>query len=124
MDDYISRKLGGVGQGCHPLDAAAGAAEGKRIKMRISVCRHTNQFAFLPSIGILYRLRGEFRVRIAAMWLFWGVSIGIVRNPYNCEALDKQMGAVIKQAWERTYGSLAEQISKNDSPREADEDGR
>ena len=89
--------------------------------MRISVCRHTNQFAFLPSIGILYRLRGEFRARIAVMWLFWGVSIGIVRNPYNCEALNKQMDAVIKQAWERTYGSLVEQNSKHDSPQEEEQ---
>lgn len=50
--------------------------------MRISASRHKHQFCFLPTIGILYRLNGMYSVRIAVMWLFWGVSIGIAKNPY------------------------------------------
>ena len=50
--------------------------------MRISVARHKRQFAVLPTIGILYNLIGMYSVRIAAMWLFWGISIGIVKNPH------------------------------------------
>lgn len=50
--------------------------------MRISGTRHKHQFCFLPTIGILYGLSGEYSVRIAVMWLSWGISIGIVKNPY------------------------------------------
>lgn len=50
--------------------------------MRISVSRHKHQFCFLPTIGILYRLSGRYSVRIAVMWLFWGVSVGISKNPH------------------------------------------
>ena len=52
------------------------------IIMRISENRHKNQFCFLPTIGILYGLSGEYSVRIAAMWLSWCISIGIVKNPH------------------------------------------
>ena len=48
--------------------------------MRISVSRHKHQFCLLPTIGILYRLSGRYSVRIAVMWLFWGVSVGIAKN--------------------------------------------
>lgn len=37
---------------------------------------------FLPTIGILYRLSGRYSVRIAVMWLFWCVSVGIAKNPH------------------------------------------
>lgn len=50
--------------------------------MRILASRYKHQFCFLPTIGILYRLRGKYRVRIAVMWLFWGVSVGIAKNPH------------------------------------------
>lgn len=52
------------------------------ITMRISVAMHKCQFSVLPTIGILYHLSGMYSVRIAAMWLFWGISIGIVKNPH------------------------------------------
>lgn len=50
--------------------------------MRISVSRRKHQLCFLPTIGILYRLSGMYSVRIAATWLFWGISIGVSKNPY------------------------------------------
>lgn len=50
--------------------------------MRISASRYKHQFVFLPTIGILYRLNGKYSVRIAVMWLFWGVSVGIAKNPH------------------------------------------
>lgn len=50
--------------------------------MRILESRHKNQFCFLPTIGILYGLSGEYSVRITVMWLSWGISIGIVKNPH------------------------------------------
>lgn len=50
--------------------------------MRISARRNKHQFCFLPTIGILYRLSGMYSVRIAVTWLFWGISIGIAKNPY------------------------------------------
>ena len=49
--------------------------------MRISVCRYKYQFCILPTIGILYKLCGMYSFRIAVMWLCWGISIGIVKNP-------------------------------------------
>lgn len=49
--------------------------------MRISASRYKHQFSVLPTIGILYHLSGMYSVRIAAIWLFWGISIGIVKNP-------------------------------------------
>ena len=42
-------------------------------------------FCFLPTVGILYHLYGMYSVRIAAMWLFFGISIGIVKNPHREE---------------------------------------
>lgn len=50
--------------------------------MRILENRHKHQFCFLPTIGILYGLSGEYSVRIAGMWLSWCISIGIVKNPH------------------------------------------
>ena len=52
--------------------------------MRISTCKFERQFCFLPTIGILHHLRGMYSARIAVMWLCWGISIGIVKNPH-CE---------------------------------------
>lgn len=52
--------------------------------MRINTCKIDRQFCFLPTIGILHHLRGVYSVRIAATWLCWGISIGIVKNPH-CE---------------------------------------
>ena len=50
--------------------------------MRISTYKFERQFCILPTIGILYNLIGMYSVRIAAMWLFWGISIGITKNPH------------------------------------------
>lgn len=63
--------------------------------MRISVARHKHQFCILPTIGILYRLCGMYSVRIAVMWLFWGISIGAVKNPHYEEDF------VWRAFWER-----------------------
>lgn len=63
--------------------------------MRISVGRFDRQFCLLPTIGILYDLRGAYNTRIAAMWLCWGISIGIVKNPHYAEDL------IWRRIWER-----------------------
>lgn len=65
--------------------------------MRISVGRFDRQFCFLPTIGILHHLRGMYNTRIAVMWLCWGISIGIVKNPRYEEDL------IWRRIWERDY---------------------
>ena len=64
--------------------------------MRISVGRFDRQFCFLPTIGIRHHLRGVYSVRVAATWLCWGISIGIVKNPHYEED-------TIYRVWERMY---------------------
>lgn len=50
--------------------------------MRIAACKRDRQFCILPTIGILHHLCGMYSVRIAVMWLCWGISIGAVKNPH------------------------------------------
>ena len=64
---------------------------------RVSVGRFDRQFCFLPTIGILHHLRGMYSTRIAVMWLCWGISIGIRKNPHDAEDL------ISRCTWEREY---------------------
>lgn len=62
---------------------------------RVSVGRFDRQFCFLPTIGILHHLRGMYNTRIAAMWLCWGISIGIRKNHHSAE------DSILRRKWER-----------------------
>lgn len=54
----------------------------KTKERKIEAAKFDRQFCFLPTIGILHHLRGMYSARIAVMWLFWGISIGVVKNPH------------------------------------------
>ena len=65
--------------------------------MRINVAKFDRQLCLLPTIGILHHLRGVYSTRIAVMWLCWGISVGIVKNPHYEEDL------IWRRIWEREY---------------------
>lgn len=49
------------------------------MKRRVLFDKTYRQFAIIPSVGIVMGVHG-WKFRVAAMWLFWRVSIGFFRE--------------------------------------------